>query len=347
MIGPDALATAGLAAASAGGLALVKSASVVGPLGLSPFFALAAFGLAANVGIWAPPEGLTFVASPLAWGPLLALGCLLQFGRSTKLTKPIAELLGTGESLLALVVAALVFLPHLEPNGAASHAEAGLADGLLFLTVAGTGLMALVALRTALDVLIWLSPIPFVDAMFQAIKLVLTLSLVALAIVSPWAALVVNALLLAGTFLALRWAIRTTTFGLTVAHDLTLGRLEEKRLLPRDPVVSADLGPFTVFTSEVPGTKRRARGELMLRAGRWFLEVGRLGRSPLSVPLGDAEKAVLRKGWVSSELVLPGGTVLLPPRYRHLTDAIVEETRAKLDTRPAVVPPLTARGAAT
>lgn len=320
LLPPEAVAAkrtavaAGLTMASA-----MKTAAVVGPLGISPFFALAAFGVADTLGLWQAPAGLQPLAHPVVWVPMLVLGLVMQFGRSTKITKPFAEALGTGESALALFSLALMIIPQLSGETAPLQKEAGVMSGLLLLTAATTALVVLIVLRTALDVLIWLSPFPFVDFLFQVAKVAVTLGLVALAVVSPLAALIVNALLIAATLVTLRWALRTARFGITVAHDLTVGRFRQEEGMPRDPVVSADLGPFLVFALDVDGMAKRQRTTLSLQAGRWCVE----GR-----PIGDADRARITSGILGTELEIDGQTVLFPPRYRHLMTAIADETKA-------------------
>lgn len=320
LLPPDAFG-AMVRTAVAAGLTMataMKTAAVVGPLGISPFFALAAFGAADAFGLWEAPAGLQPLTHPAVWICMLLLGLMMQFGRSTKVTKPFAEALGTGESALALFSLGLIMIPQLSGEPALQQ-EAGVMGGLLLLTAATTALMVLIVVRTALDVLIWLSPFPFVDFLFQVAKVVLTLGLVALAVVSPIAALIVNGALILATLLTLRWAIRTARFGITVAHDLTIGRFREKLEMPRDPVVEKDLGPFTVFAVDVEGMAKRQRGVLSLQAGRWCLD----GR-----PLGDGHRARIAPVLFGAELEVDGRTVLFPPRYRHLMRSIAAETRA-------------------
>lgn len=332
VLGPEAwaakAAAAGAATAAAG---LVKSASMIGPLGISPFLALAAFGVAAALGIWELPPGLEILGHAAMFIALALLGLLLQFGRSTKLTKPLAELLGTGESLFGVAAVVLLMAPHMTAT-AEPVAKAGIGAGILMLAAGLSALVAIVIMRTALDVLIWLSPIPFVDGLFQLAKLVLTLALVGLAVVFPAAAVVINLVLLVATAFLVRWALRTARFGATVAYDLTLGRLRGKVAMPRDPVVATDLGPFVVFALDVPDVRRRTRGSLEMDAGRWFLTVPRKLGKDRRRPLGDEHQATLTKTWMGLELSLPGTRVLLPSRYKHLYDEVLKETRIQAPT---------------
>lgn len=331
VLGPEAWAAKAAAAGSASAAAgLVKSASMIGPLGISPFLALAAFGIAGALGLWELPPGLEILGHAAMFIVLALLGLLLQFGRSTKLTKPLAEFLGTGESLFGVAAVVLLMAPHMA--AAEPVAKAGIGTGILMLAAGLSALIALVIMRTALDVLIWLSPIPFVDGLFQLTKLVLTLALVGLAVVFPTAALVINVVLLVATAFLVRWALRTARFGATVVYDLTLGRLRGKVAMPRDPVVATDLGPFVVFALDVPDVRRRTRGSLEMDAGRWFLTIPRKLGKDRRRPLGDEHQATLAKTWMGLELSLPGTRVLLPPRYKHLYDEVLKETRIQAPT---------------
>ncbi len=328
------IALAGPPGMSGSFLKLSKTASVVGPLGINPLLAIGALGIAIQAGVWEPPQSLSFIGHPVVWILALVLGLTIKLGRSTKITKPVAEAIGTGESLLAVAVVALAAVPMFQ-NVAATHAESGVAAGVLFI-IAGTLTLGLViAVRTALDILIWLSPFPFVDFLFQLVKAMVTVALVVLAVFAPWVAIVVNLILIIIAALVFRWAMRTTRFGLTMARDLTIGRFRAKLELPRDEVVATDLGPFDVFVLAVAGLPRRQQGSLLLQAERWDLTTKGLFGREKTINLGDAEKSELAKGFLGIEVETPGGVVLMPPRYKHLLEEIRLTSQAKVVETPA------------
>lgn len=314
---------------------LVRSAALIGPLGINPFLALAGLGFAATLG-WQPPAGFEPFTHPVVWIGLLALGLILQFGRSTKLTKPVAEMLGTSEAFVAVATVVMIMVPHFAERTTTIQ-EAGVASGLFMITVGLAVVSVLLIMRLALDILIWLSPIPFVDFLFQIAKLGITIGLVVLAVLAPWVALVLSTLLIIATALGLRWAIRTARFGLTLVWDLSIGRFGARLPLPRDQVVKDDLGPFDVFVLEVEGLKKKSAARLDLRAGRWFIEQPRALGTDKSIPLGDADKAKVTPGFLGTELSLPHGTILLPPRYRHLTEELTKATGAELGRTPSLL----------
>lgn len=308
---------------------LTQTLAMIGPLGLNPFMALASFGLAHGLGLYTLPPDLAGLGHPVAIVVFGGIAAFLHFGRSTKLTKPFAEAAGLGESAVAIAVAVALALDTLTVTG---PAEAGVLSTSLMLAAALSSVISLLVVRTALDILIWISPIPFVDAIFQLIKAGLTLTLVACAILAPSFAVVLNAVILVGAFLVARWALRTARFGLVVLGDLTWRR-SDRPALPRDATVPTDLGPMRCFTIAVGGQPKRAERSIELRAGRWFLV-----EDEASVPLGDARFCQLSPVWTGTELHIGEHVLLLPPRYRHLTPELVSMGAASLRASGAPAP---------
>ncbi|MBK8011313.1 MAG: hypothetical protein IPK13_08175 [Deltaproteobacteria bacterium] len=309
-------------------------AALAGPVGIDPLLAVAMFGMAGWLGLWTPPPGMTSLATMWVWASLAILAFLIKLGRSTKLTKPFAEAVGALESTGGLIVVIVVLDMLTKPTTSAMEANL-IVDGGIAIIIAVSTVGSVMVLRTALDILIWLSPIPFVDFLFQVAKALITIGLVALAILFPTAAMVVNVLLFLTTALTFRWATRVAGWGLAIVWDLTVGRFSRPSTLPRDSVAAEDIGPLSGFVVEAASLPRRSACRLELRAGRWFLVKHRALRKPLEMPLGDANRGTLTMGWTGTVIALPAGSVLLPPRYTPLMATLARETRASLtDNRP-------------
>lgn len=316
---------------------ILSGAAILGPLGLNPLFALATLGAARFAGLGSSPPGLEFFEHPVMFVTLLILGGILALGKSSKLSKPVAEVAGLGETFIAFAAAVLIALPHFQSAGSAGSTElmkAGIGSGLLIVATGLSTVAVIMVARAAVSILVWLSPIPFIDGAFEVLKAILTFGLVALALVAPGFALIVNVVLLVATLLALRFVARAARFGLTVLYDLSLGRFGERIALPVDEVEPQDLGPFEVFALSVPGLKRRSRATLTLDAGRWFLEAPRSIGESKKIPLGEDNKATFTRRMAGLELELPNGRVLLPPRYRHLEQELAEHSGAQVTVRP-------------
>lgn len=299
---------------------MLEVAALLVAVGVSPFLAVASFGLADVLGLGTLPDGLSAMAHPVSIVVSASLGAVLHSGRSSKFTKPFAELGGLVESAFALVVGLAATLPLISALGTGG----AVAFALAVLTL----LTLILAVRTSLDVLVWLTPLPFVDAAFQTTKLMVAGLLVAATLISPPAALVMAGAGLLGAGLLGRWAARGLRLGWTVLGDRTWRR-GELRGIPRDEVVDGDLGPFDGFALDLPGVARHAPAQVELRAGRWFLiGAGPGGPTTPDTPLGEGEHAVLARTWAGLELRIGERAVLLPPRYLPFTEQIREESRA-------------------
>ena len=228
----DAWAAGGATRRTAQDLRDVKEAvAVLAPLGVSPFYAMAGLGLAAQFGLIDLPLGLVWLGHPVTLACLVVAGLLLHLGRSFKITKPVAESAGVGESILAVGMAIAMAAPRLMENADSATAEAGVVDGLLLLTAMVSALVAIVVLRTALDIMIWLSPVPFIDGLFQAAKMALTGFFIVLAVLAPTAAVALNALFVLMTVFMVRWAVRVASQGLQLAYNLLRGRISREEAM--------------------------------------------------------------------------------------------------------------------
>jgi hypothetical protein len=299
---------------------LLTTAAMVGPVGINPFLGLGGLGIAGWTGAWTPPATVGFIAHPGFWISALVLGAVIKFGRSFKLTKPIAEALGTGESVVGVAVVAVAGLAILQESGVVRVEQSSVILASLLFTIVASTATLLVIVRTAFDILVWLSPFPFVDLLFQALKAAATAVLLLMAVFAPGAAVVLNLLLIIAAALVVRWAVRTTVFGVTIAADLAFGWLRDRLELPRSP--SGDLGPFVAFTVEVEGAPKRQRGHLTVTGGEWQLTTGK------SLPLGRTVE--LSCGLMGVTVASANGSVLLPPRYKHLVDELARATGATI-----------------
>jgi hypothetical protein len=311
---------------------ILQAVAILVPLGVSPLLSIALFGVAHALGVYTPPTGLEPFMHPAIWVSALVFGGFIKIGRSAKLSKPLAEAIGSFESVFALFVSVAVMLPTLmRPEGGVESAWLGV-PGIMSAIVLGLVATAtIVTLRTAIDILGWLSPIPFVDFFLQLGKLALVSTLVALAVISPAAAVIVDALILVAAMYSVRWSIRNARFGLSVLHDLTLGRLGEKAKLPKDAIMPEDVGPFDVFVLEVEGMPKRSKAKLERKVGRWFVQRARWFQEAKQEALGDHEKAVFKRGWLGTTLELPRGKVLLPPKYKHLVAELEDKSAIAID----------------
>ncbi len=210
------------------------------PIALSPFFGLAALsGIACFGPDWLQERsGLFTAASPLnnpfLFWTMASLAIMTSIPRFTKVSKPVALVAEKLESYSAIVILIVVRLAGSygsEPTAleAVWNAEptavwvtAGIASLPLDLCMALFAAINVIMINTVklfFEALIWLTPIPFIDAALEICNKSLCAALLALYCYSPWLAAAVDLLLLGFAALAFGWIYRR----LQCFQDLIVG----------------------------------------------------------------------------------------------------------------------------
>ncbi len=201
------------------------------PLAMSPFFGvtvlsgLAHWEEAAWLGPWLSDQTLVarspVLKHPATFWIFLGLTCLTSLPRLTKVSKPIAQALDWVESYSVLFITLVLFGVGWAAGDSGTAREAGrhlvTADGVaqagLFALTWGAVLMVAAVInyllvhsvRFLLELLVWLSPIPLVDALFEGLNKTVCLGLLVLYAVSPLLALLMNVAIFAGCLWLYAW----------------------------------------------------------------------------------------------------------------------------------------------
>jgi len=201
------------------------------PLAMSPFFGvtvlsgLAQWEEAAWLGPWLSDQTLVarspVLKHPATFWIFLGLTCLTSLPRLTKVSKPIAQALDWVESYSVLLITLVIFGvgwaasdPGVsQPAGRGLAAVDGVTQAGLFALTWGAVLMAAAVInylvvhsvRFLLELLVWLSPLPLVDALFEGVNKIVCLGLLVLYAVSPLLALLMNVAIFAGCLWLYAW----------------------------------------------------------------------------------------------------------------------------------------------
>lgn len=233
------------------------------PVALSPFFGVTLLSgsaiLAANEVLPTTPltSNVEILQEPMVFGVFLTLTILTSAPRFTKVTKPFAQAMDQLEGYAGIVT---VFLIQAAATLAVGESEAvsnatleplkggfidgGIAGALMALSV--INLFVINTVKFVFETLIWLSPIPLVDAFFEAALKTTTAALMALYIYSPGLAALVDLALFAVALVLFRWAFRLMRYGRSILFaPMAHGAL--KRLgLSKDPGISLDYAPGSI-----------------------------------------------------------------------------------------------------
>lgn len=211
----------------------VKTTELLGPLtpiAMSPFF-----GITVLSGLTQIPENWPFadwlsnnhllgnnpvLRHPITFWLFLVLTAVTSIPRFTKVTKPIAQSLDWVESYAGLITSLLIMALGLwivSPEQTTQQAvvEAGIvawAFNAVLLVAAAVNFLVVKSVRFLFEMLIWISPIPFVDACFEVLNKFLCLGLLLFYAFSPTLALLVNLVIFLACVVILRWAQRRVNY---------------------------------------------------------------------------------------------------------------------------------------
>lgn len=276
------------------------------PVALSPFFGITLLsGLACFGPEWLPDNALLSEGSPLA-NPLLfwiflALTLLTSAPRFSKVSKPIAQLADFLETWSAIVILLVLKLSTMAPAATESAFQsnvvhAGVLDfgwEALLMVAMSINIVVVNTVKFFFEFLVWITPIPMLDACFELANKTICAALMAVYAASPVVALVINLLLFAACALVFVWVRRRELFFRTMLFEWLGSAWHRLRGTTQPKSIPEALVVFPRNAiGEIPA---RARCLLRRRENSWQLEQPRLLRASVLEQLsGDAE---LEQGW--------------------------------------------------
>lgn len=215
------------------------------PLALSPFFGvLCLSGLSLWGPGWVTDNALLGSASPLCSVPLFVAFALLTLATSlprlTKVSKPFAQAADRLEAYAVIVI--LLVIKVMSSLGDTADAGTGEAIAMVAQPVVQMGVFSftietLLMIAMALNVLVinsvkfffellvWLTPFPTVDAIFEVANKTTCAALMTLYAANPWAASLLNVAIFVAALLVFRWIGRRVQFHRAMLTDPLLSWL--------------------------------------------------------------------------------------------------------------------------
>ncbi|KLU07061.1 putative transmembrane protein [Rhodopirellula islandica] len=310
------------------------------PLALSPFFGVACLsGLALWGPDWITDNALLGSAGPLRSVPLFCVFAVLavvtSVPRLSKVSKPFAQAMDQLEAYSVIVILLAIKITASMTADSVGTDETQLAMETLPVYTAGifsftantliliamtVNMLVINSVKFFFEFLVWLTPFPTVDAIFEVCNKSLCAGLMAVYALSPTLATVFNFAILLVAALIFRWAGRRVKFYRTMLLDPVLARIWPGFATP-DPrgviVFSQDsIGPYPA--KSCLRLRRDDEGWLLTPATPW---------SPLSWGLGrdghvlrcEASPRLIR-GWLTHSIHADSGddaVVLLKVSRRH------------------------------
>tara|TARA_R110002049_G_scaffold27321_2_gene94156 strand:- start:324522 stop:325880 length:1359 start_codon:yes stop_codon:yes gene_type:complete len=278
------------------------------PVAMSPFFAVTCLS---GLALWGP-EAITDNALLGSSGPLksetlffilLVLTVLTSLPRLTKVSKPFAQAVDRLETYAVIVILlAIKVISSMEASADEPTQIAMVQLGVFSFTVDTLLAIAMVinilvinSVKFFFEFLVWLTPVPFLDAVFEVCNKSLCALLMAVYAFNPAIATLLNLAILIVAALMLRWISRRVRFYRTMILDPVIARLWTAFGEPKKPELivfpKTELGPFQ--------PKSRLR---LVRSGDgedgWHLEEANWWMPAKRHMLIATDKPTVRRGWV-------------------------------------------------
>ena len=300
------------------------------PVALSPFFGVAALAAMAQFGPETLVESNTLLSanSPLHSGAVLwtfaTLALLTSIPRLTKVSKPIAGALDQFEAYSSIITLVAVRFLAGEPDPAGATATVAIAGvgsasiEVVLSVAAAVNVIVINAVKFLFEFAVWVTPVPFLDACFEAANKAVVAGLMGLYAFSPVVATGLNLLLFVAAAVAFLWARRQIVFLRTILLGRVLS-LFAKGSPPTEPI-------FTVFPKEDFGPFAARERLTLERTDEGFLLSSRSwpGRvTEVEIPAARGHR--VEPGWVSDAVIFnaePSVPLLLSKRTEAYLDVV-------------------------
>lgn len=312
------------------------------PLALSPFFGITCLsGLAIWSPDWMPVGGLLAQSTPLKNQTLFwvfaVLTLVTSLPRFSKISKPIAVAIDQIEAYAGIITLLVIRYLVTSPGGS-SNAEGDLVfqagifsltlDAILYIVMA-VNVLVINSVKLFFEFMIWITPLPFLDACFEIANKSACAFLIAVYSYSPWFATVFNAILFVVCLVVFRWAHRRMRFCRHLVFDAIWPAFSRNYGVPKED-------KLTVFaTTDWCGIPSRTELTLCRQQDRWVLRQKKFFQSPIDHPLPAGTLFKITPGWMFNELEIltqEPTRMVFSRRYQRCLDVLACRIGAEILT---------------
>lgn len=321
------------------------------PVALSPFFGIACLsGMSLYGRGWVSPDNAFLgEASPLnhqsVFVVFLILTVLTSLPRLTKVSKPFAQAVDQVEAWAGIIT--MLVLRFLIQHDSGGEVEVAAAHSAVFvmspLTFTVNTLLAIAAVinvfvintvKFFFEVLIWITPVPTIDAIFEVANKTVCAVLMAIYGYSPTLATVINLALFLAAALVFRWIYRREVFFRTMLMDACRAAVAPPGKCPEEISVFpvSDFGPFAA----------RSRCRLQRRDSGWRLVQAGLISQDVVLELDQQDcQLEIDAGYFTNALRVSGvvsGTLTFSRLHNHQLSSLSQQLHASWHQRDVATP---------
>lgn len=306
------------------------------PVALSPFFGVTCLS---GLSLWGPDWATNNVVLD-AHGPLrsellfcvfLTLTILTSLPRLTKVSKPFAQAVDRLETY-AVIVILLVIKVGVSMQSPAEGQVAMVQLGIVSMTVDTLLGIAMVinilvinSVKFFFEFMVWLTPVPLLDAIFEICNKSLCALLMAIYAFSPTLATLINLSILLLAAIVLRWISRRVRFYRCMVLDPLVARVWRGYATPTRPELTVfpteDVGPFKAKSRlrlrpavSAPGDTEKGLDETATStqdtekaADGWLIEEANWWMPSKEHLISRGAQPEVRCGWVTNSVCIEDG----------------------------------------
>jgi len=318
------------------------------PVALSPFFGITCLsGLALYGGQYVSPDNPflgegSALRNPAIFWTFLFLTVLTSLPRLTKVSKPFAQAMDQVETWAGIIT---LLVLRVMSGGFDSGVEADTVvfqAGFLSFTAESLLMIASVInivvinmVKFFFEMLIWITPIPFLDAVFEVANKTACAALVGVYAWSPTAATVINLMMFAVCVAVFGWVKRREVFFRTIMLDPILSHVFKGSGQPND-------ARLIVFPKRAFGPfKTRAKCRMEPNEQGWLLTQKRLLRPAVTHQIDRTKcQPSLEPGFLTNAILLngePTANLSFSQRYKDHLPTLAELLKVNI-AEPRVQP---------
>jgi len=230
------------------------------PIALSPFFGITCLSGLSMFSEGMPWQGNAFIGentvlqNPIVFWVFLGLTLATSLPRLTKISKPLAQALDQLETYSGIITLFALRIIAATAVSASEPQQVVYVAGIFSMTVDTLMIIAMViniivinTIKFFFEVMVWLTPFPFVDAILEVANKLCCAALMAIYAFSPLLATIINLIIFTLCAVAFRWVYRRVVYARRILTDPLISLLYSGYgKLPKRLMVfpKAPFGPF-------------------------------------------------------------------------------------------------------
>ncbi len=308
------------------------------PVALSPFFGMACLsGLALYGPDWVTNNALLGSSGPLQnewlFVIFIVLTLLTSLPRLSKVSKPFAQAMDQLETYSVIIILLTIKVMSDYGSGADEGTQVAMVQLGVFSVAADTLLMIAMAINIVVvntvkfffEFLVWLTPIPALDAIFEVCNKAICAALMAVYAFSPTIATMINVVILLCALVVFRWVSRQVRYYRTMVMDPVVAKFWKSYGQCPD-------GSVVVFPKDACGPfAAKSRLRICRDGDGWQLKEANWWMPSSNHTIAKSNTSpTLRRGWVMHTITFAEGDQQQDFKISRRYDASLAEIAQKL-----------------